>query len=63
MTNVRCLLSVAAVEGWELHKMNVNIAFLHGDLEEEEYMTLPPGFKITHPNKVYRLQNTLCGLR
>ena len=32
MTNVRCFLAVAIGKGWELHKMNVNNAFLHGDL-------------------------------
>ena len=51
--SIRMVLSLDAVKGWVLHQMDVNNAFLHGDLDEEVYMSLPPNF---HNKSLYGLK-------
>ena len=45
MNSIRVLLSLVANLDWCLEQLNGNNAFLHGDLHDEVYMELPPGFE------------------
>jgi len=63
MVTVRTLLTLAGAKGWSLHQMNIHNAFLHGDLREDIYMKVPPGFQTPQPNMVCKLRKSLYGLR
>ncbi|KAL6313370.1 hypothetical protein AAG906_001081 [Vitis piasezkii] len=57
-----CLVAKVA-QNWSLHQLNVNNAFLHGDLYEEIYMTPPPGLQRQRENQVCHLHKLLYGLK
>jgi Reverse transcriptase (RNA-dependent DNA polymerase) len=64
MSTIRTLISLAANGRWKLHQLDVKNAFLHGDLLEEVYMEVPPGFGTKQTvGKVCRLKKSLYGLK
>lgn len=62
MSSVHALLALVATNGWFLHQMDINNAFLHGDLVEEIYMKALEGYAIP-PGKVLKLNRSLYGIK
>ena len=47
LSSVMTLFSISAARKWPLFQMDVKNVFLNGELSEEVYMKLPPGY--SHP--------------
>ena len=63
-SSIRILLALIAQFNMELVQMDVKTTFLHGDLEEEIYITQPYGFKVAgKENWVCKLRKSLFGLK
>lgn len=62
MTIVKVNINLAANMNWGLFQLNVNNAFIHGDLKEEVYIIAPKGVSNPH-NVVRKLKKSLYGLK
>ncbi|KAL6145460.1 hypothetical protein ACLB2K_056147 [Fragaria x ananassa] len=60
----RMVLAIAALQNLEVHQMDVNTAFLNGEVEEKIYMEQPEGFSAPgQERKVCKLVKSLYGLK
>ncbi|XP_022014404.1 uncharacterized mitochondrial protein AtMg00810-like [Helianthus annuus] len=63
MVTVRCVIGLSVQNNWTLYQLDVNNAFLYGNLREDVYMTLPDGLNVNQKGKVYKLNKSLYGLK
>jgi hypothetical protein len=63
-TSIRSIIALATSMVWKLHQMDVERAFLNGEIEEEVYIEQPEGFVIhNEKSHVCRLKEALYGLK
>ena len=61
---IRIILTLAVNNDWLLRQVDINNAFLNGELTEMVYMPQPEGFvNKSKPNHICRLKKALYGLR
>ncbi|GJS08788.1 putative ribonuclease H-like domain-containing protein [Tanacetum coccineum] len=59
---IRLFLAFASFMGFIVYQMDVKSAFLYGTIDEEVYVSQPPGFvDPDHPKKVYKVVKALYG--
>ena len=64
LEGVRLLLAYACMYNFTLHQMDVKSAFFNGFLNEEVYVSQPPGFEDDlYHNHVFKLKKDLYGLK
>ncbi|GJS81409.1 ribonuclease H-like domain-containing protein [Tanacetum coccineum] len=60
---IRIFLAFASYMGFIVYQMDVKSAFLYGKIDEEVYVSQPPGFiDSKYPKKVYKVVKALYGL-
>ena len=63
-TSIRVLLAFISLFDLDLEQLDVKIAFLHEELEEEIYMKQPEGFVVPEKEQcVCHLKKSLYGLK
>ncbi|GJW34408.1 ribonuclease H-like domain-containing protein, partial [Tanacetum coccineum] len=63
IVTVRCLINIVVQNNWSLYQLDINNAFLYGDLDETVYMDLPEGYYSSDDKRVCKLKKSLYGLK
>jgi hypothetical protein len=63
LSTIRLVFSIAVSQGWSLHQLDGQNAFLHDVLEEDVYVRQPPGFEDPSRPHHHCKDKTLYGLK
>lgn len=64
MNSIKILLPLVVNLDWTLHQFDMKNALFHGNLEEEIYLNVPPGFKnLFNERRVCKVKKSLYGLK
>lgn len=63
MVSVWILISIFSLKGWVMYQMDVNNAFLQGNLDEAVYMDFPQGFHNQGEIRFWKLLKSLYGMK
>ncbi|XP_062075067.1 uncharacterized mitochondrial protein AtMg00810-like [Humulus lupulus] len=68
MVTLKLLLAISTIKQWHTLQIDINNAFLNGDLNEEVYMSLPKGLTVSlsscaDPPLVCKLHKSIYGLK
>ena len=63
-STIRVVFTLAVSRGWGIQQIDINNAFLNGDLQEEVFMVQPEGFiNPMKPHHECKLRKVLYGLK
>ena len=62
-STIRLVLAHVVSSRWSIRQIDINNAFLNGDLQECVFMQQPPGFNTTTPHLVCQLNKAIYGLK
>jgi len=60
---IRIVLTHVVTQQWHVRQIDINNAFLHGDLNEHVYMQQPFGFASRDSTFICRLHKAIYGLK
>lgn len=63
VVTVRVVITLAVNNSWPLYQLDINNAFLYGNLSESVYMCQPEGYHSKDDIRVCRLLKSLYGLK